>query len=428
LFEDLPFPEGIVLQGDNRVTFMSYEADPWPDVGRILRFHQRNADNSFAGTISHDFQWFNLPRDAILQTVGGAEKILVAFFTDERIYHDPENPENDIVNNDLAVVRLNSNLTLDTSFGTNGFALVNAGVTELLDSAKAIDFQGQNIIVVGDDSPGPEGIIPRGKKIHLTRLNPSGAVDTSFGTNGVVSHTFANDVEIFEMAVQPDGKILVVGEIVEEGTDGIFRQNFLLVRYKADGSLDTTFNSGSATPGIIKGAIHSESSGRYVIVQPDGKILVRERGLIYGIIRRFNPNGTPDYTFGDSDGMGGRKGYFTLAYTYIPTLTYEYLASLHLLPDGRMVVGSHHCYQDDDADDVFCTIHIILLKANGTLDNSLNGKGWFSFDSPISIDYMHTEILSDGRILVTTGNYDDGFMVRLPISTTPNIYLPVILR
>ena len=137
--------------------------------------------------------------------------------------------------------------------------------------------------------------------VELARLNADGSLDTTFGSGGIVifqpniSDTFAN------FALQPDGKIVVVGAarflraterwryhrgpcryspLRSPQYSFVWQDSGLLVaRFNADGSLDTTFaTSGpqnipglhvaSATGGITGGIAGA------VTVQPDGKIIV----------------------------------------------------------------------------------------------------------------------------------------------------------
>jgi uncharacterized delta-60 repeat protein len=112
----------------------------------------------------------------------------------------------------------------------------------------------------------------------------------SFIGDGMVTTDLGLDDGGRSVAVQPDGKILVTGYT----SDGFHVFQTGLVRYNANGSLDTTFGSG--------GMVVSFDGGSSVAVQSDGKILVAGDSTGYGFtLVRYDANGSLDTTFG-SDG------------------------------------------------------------------------------------------------------------------------------
>src|SRR5690606_39605319 len=70
-------------------------------------------------------------------------------------------------------------------------------------------------------------------------LNADGTLDTSFGTNGMVNHSFSSKASA--MTLQPDGKIIIGGNKgVGNGNIG-----YTVTRFDSNGSLDTSFNNGT---------------------------------------------------------------------------------------------------------------------------------------------------------------------------------------
>ena len=127
-----------------------------------------------------------------------------------------------------------------------------------------------------------------------------------------------------DVALQPDGKIVVVGGA--ELIPGNFAsRDFAVARYNTDGSLDSTFGNGGKVTSSL-GEIDSASS---VVVQPDGKIVAGGGGALtidFALVR-YNTDGTPDTTFG-TDGtvttdLGGS----------------DYAPAVALQPDGRIVAA-----------------------------------------------------------------------------------------
>ncbi len=163
------------------------------------------------------------------------------------------------------------------------------------------------------------------KRVALVRVNPNGTVDTSFGGgDGIISHQISGgDAMAYEVALQRDGKIVVVGAVLplEATTSWPYVGRLAFVaRFLADGSLDTGFGAGgtvtwSATTG------HDVVAATGVKIASDGDIVVSgkqgrrcsgdtlcETGRS-GFVRRLTSAGVPDTTFG-SGGLVVSPGEF----------------------------------------------------------------------------------------------------------------------
>jgi uncharacterized delta-60 repeat protein len=140
-----------------------------------------------------------------------------------------------------------------------------------------------------------------GQVVTLTafvmRLDDAGSVDGAFATNGVIVMDLSPRSDIVgDVALQPDGKIVFAGE-----SSG----NFLVGRLTTSGALDPTFAGGIGYRTVDLGQI---DSGRKVIIQPDGKIVVV--GYLFAVVGgpgtghwvalRFLADGTLDPSFGDN--------------------------------------------------------------------------------------------------------------------------------
>ncbi len=103
----------------------------------------------------------------------------------------------------------------------------------------------------------------------LVRYNTDGTLDVSFGADGIVITDFDSGRSDFaqSMVIQSDGKIVLTG--YSNGTSS-FDQNLALARYNVDGSLDVTFDND----GKVDNAFSSNTHGRSVAIQSDGKIVV----------------------------------------------------------------------------------------------------------------------------------------------------------
>ena len=78
--------------------------------------------------------------------------------------------------------------------------------------------------------------------VTIAHAAPSGALDPTFGNGGRVTTSFNQHALIADMALQPDGKIVVAGVSITANSADF--GNFALARYNSDGSLDTTFGNG----------------------------------------------------------------------------------------------------------------------------------------------------------------------------------------
>lgn len=184
---------------------------------------------------------------------------------------------------------------VDTSFN-GGAQLVSAGEGEDYASAVAVQPDGK-VITVGWTSTTAGGT-----DLAVVRHARDGVLDAAFGHGGKVVTAVGADRatdQAHAVALQADGKILVGGLTATTGTD----QDFLLVRYNADGSLDTTFGNGGK---VVTSFGASTDRILTILVQDDGKIVVggdSDRGTTTSgvdfALARYNTNGSLDTTFGN---------------------------------------------------------------------------------------------------------------------------------
>lgn len=163
----------------------------------------------------------------------------------------------------FGVTRLNSNGSLDTSFGTAGKVVTDFGASTF-DYAEAALMQSDGKIIVA----GRVSTATRGYDFGLIRYQENGALDTTFGTGGKVSTPVGGGTSedvCYDLAQQSDGKIIAVGD-TNFGT-----LLFAVVRYMTNGGVDTTFASGGIGTYAIS---NSANHGRAVAVQNDGAIVV----------------------------------------------------------------------------------------------------------------------------------------------------------
>ena len=207
----------------------------------------------------------------------------------------------------FTLARFSADGSLDLGFGIadHGFTGNSTGsVRTLFDgrggAAKAAAIQPDGKIVAAGTA-GEDALT----EIAVARYQPDGSLDPSFGNGGTVTTPVGRSSAASSVMVQPDGKVVVAGST---GDPYSVTGAFAVVRYQADGSLDTTFGTnGIATTAI--GELAGVTSGA---LQADGRIVVA------GFAR---PAGTQDYTFalaryrpdGSLDSGFGKNGTVTTA-------------------------------------------------------------------------------------------------------------------
>ena len=192
---------------------------------------------------------------------------------------------------------------LDPTFGTGGRQVVALNLARAnLDRSTAMAMQGDKIILVGRVTTATAG----DTDFAVVRLNANGTLDTTFGTNGVQTIAFnrggANSDEAHAVAVAPDGKIVVAGFVTVSGSD----TDFGVARLNADGTLDTTFGTRTISFDGPGGGVDSATavvvqSDRKIVV--GGNAQVGTAGQDFGVAR-LNEDGTLDGSFsGDGKQM-----------------------------------------------------------------------------------------------------------------------------
>ncbi|MDZ4405653.1 MAG: hypothetical protein U1A53_23535, partial [Prosthecobacter sp.] len=180
---------------------------------------------------------------------------------------------------DFAVARYNPDGTLDTTFNGTGKVTTNIRGTD--DNGRGVALQSDGkIVVVGSSSDGGNR-----SDVTLVRYNTDGTLDTSFGQAGTgkIVTTIAGGSSAGSVAVQADGKIVVAGDAIYSTLD------FVVLRYNGDGTLDNSFGVGGLMSTDLSGT-HDVMNG--MVLQGDGKIVVSgyDSGSRFRVAR-YNPNG-----------------------------------------------------------------------------------------------------------------------------------------
>jgi uncharacterized delta-60 repeat protein len=289
----------------------------------------------------------------------------------------------------FAVVRYNSNGSLDTSFDADGIVITSFSSSD--DQAFAVAIQADGKIVAAGYALTAD--------FALVRYNTNGSLDTSFDEDGKVTTPVGNSSDTARaVAIQPDGKIVAAGNsTINTGTFPPSQQSeFSLVRYNTDGSLDTSFDADGK---VITTILNSNEKANAVALQTNGKIVIaglRENssGNEDFALVRYNADGSPDTSF-DADGM-----------VFTPVGASDDAANaLAIQTDGRIVAAAGGSNFD---------FALVRYNTDGSLDTSFSSDGKMQDDVGLRTSSARAvAIQANGKIVVAgvspnniDGHYD----------------------
>lgn len=302
-----------------------------------------------------------------------------------------------------------SNLSVNTSFTISGNGFVRDSTTSTAVVFKMAQQSDSKIVVVGIFSR-----YQTGTSGGITRINLDGSIDSTFNSGGLGFGTNFT----YSVLIQPDGKILACGEFTTYNSVAANR----IVRINPDGSRDTSFNIGTGFNTTV----------RCIAIQPDGKILAggtftTYNGVTANRIIRLNSDGSIDSSFNtgtgfsnnqvndikiQSDGkiyvagnFSGYNGVSTAATnsflrlnsngsldsTFNKTLSFgSQIYTICIQSDGKVIVGGNYC---PGGPSLPCGI--IRFNADGSLDNIFVKPGFYS-----SPDIRSILQQPDGKLLI----------------------------
>ena len=277
--------------------------------------------------------------------------------------------------NDFAVVRLNADGSLDSTFGTAGKQTIDFGSSSDYGNSVAVQADGK-IVVAGYSYQGE--II--GNHFAVARLNADGSLDNSFDLDGREIVDFGSYTDVgSSVVVQADGKILLAGYSYQAVSI-----DFAVARLNTDGSLDTTFDADGKRIIDFGGSIYGPVS---MALQSDGKIVVAGHadgatGEAEFGVARLNTDGSLDSTF-DADG--------TLTTDFVHSSSIGGGVGVAVGTDGKIVVAG-----STDSDNV-----VVRLNADGSLDSPFGIDGRQAIDILPAFSGSGVAVQADGKIVVT---------------------------
>jgi uncharacterized delta-60 repeat protein len=278
--------------------------------------------------------------------------------------------------------------TLDPTFDTDGIVITDVNNVDNFATAVAIQADGK--IVAGGEGTGLGYV--------LARYTTNGSLDGTFGTGGIVTSVLAAGGTVRALALQEDGKIVVLGNVNNAAV-----HQFVVARYNSGGSLDTTFGPGGYTTTSFGTGSHF---GNGLVIQQDGRIIAAGAANVVGgplgfALARYNTDGSLDSGFG----VGGR------IITEFPGSSDfgAQASSVRLAPDGKIVAAGLRF-----SSITFRDFAAARYNIDGSLDGGFGVEGRVTTDIAGNEQAFDCAVQSDGKIVLagTTNNFQAYALVR----------------
>ncbi|HEV7644603.1 MAG TPA: carboxypeptidase regulatory-like domain-containing protein [Pyrinomonadaceae bacterium] len=348
--------KNLAIQPDGKILAGGWNLEPFLNRGTLVRYNPSGAlDTTFGNNGSVDLIFPGdvrvFPSEIKMQSDG---KIVMAV--------------NAMNVAGCGVMRLNADGSADSSFGTGGISTMTVPGESCMASGLAIQNDGRYVVMSKIINP-----IDSQASFALMRFMPDGTPDNTFGGDGQLNGgtQFSSD-RYRSLLLQPDGKLIIVGE-----TDVMSKH--ILYRFNGDGTADNSFGTnGRAIIGVGEQCVGSYSAA----LQPDGKIILAGGGggmgsscvVAAGQVRfgfemmRLNADGSPDPTFG------------TNGYVFTPEADKQIKIArgLAIQPDGRILLGGSATYQGVPYPGYsYADIAVARYSVNGVLEGSSSRSKFF---------------------------------------------------
>ncbi|MCI5221264.1 MAG: hypothetical protein D3924_00925 [Candidatus Electrothrix sp. AR4] len=258
---------------------------------------------STSNTANQDFMLFRLLTDGSMDpefNIDGTVSTQVGAFDDEILALALQQDGKIIAagyssnagNHDFAMVRYNSNGSLDRNFGFEGMVVTAVGESD--DDITDVAIQDDGKIVLIGTALGKNGRV-----VVLARYLPNGTPDPSFADNGFSLSVVGLDAQAESVVLADDGRIIISGVYTDADKAGL-----MLIGFNETGKLERDFGyHGVATP--ADSSVYSEGYG--IFLREDGRLLVAgsvgKPGERDATLFQFGADGLPDSEFADNGAM-----------------------------------------------------------------------------------------------------------------------------
>jgi uncharacterized delta-60 repeat protein len=181
----------------------------------------------------------------------------------------------------IVLVRLLTDGTIDQSFGSSGLALLDNGAAPFNEAAGFVARPGGGVAVFGTRGSDAQ------RDLLIKARQADGTADAAFGSNGevVLDGGFGTNDTAGDIAVGPDGSIFISSTAVQSATNHV-----QVRRYTAAGTLVTAFGAS--------GVAQDRAAGVLLAVQPDGRVVTAGKNANKVLFSRLKADGSQDTVFG----------------------------------------------------------------------------------------------------------------------------------
>ncbi len=272
----------------------------------------------------------------------------------------------------IALVRLKTNGTLDSTFGTGGISYKSVLAGWSSQVFKVLVKPNGKILTGGIGNDGTE------KYYEVAQFMANGALDSSFGTNGFYHYNAGLQGGCFSIALMPNGHIAAGGMIYS------FAGSMSVINLFANGHVDSTYGTNGIATCLAYTNYRSQSCR--LAVQPDNKVLAMgygscNGGQCIGLVR-FKANGERDSSF-----------------AWLGTLTTTF-KDQHDLPQNITIQSDGKLIISGSASGKFA---LMRLKPNGTTDSTYARLGKLVTNMPGTGSYVAYSFIQPDNKMVLTG-------------------------
>jgi uncharacterized delta-60 repeat protein len=265
----------------------------------------------------------------------------------------------------VLVARFLSDGSLDPTFGDGGLARSYVRVS----AHSALALRADGTIVVGGDAARGFGLI---------RYLPTGELDPSFGSDGIVTTRFSADGDLRGLVTQSDGRVVAAGWSYE---------GFVVARYLEDGSLDPSFGEGGQVTTTFSSGLHGAAA---LTIQPDGMLVAAGQAgddPCWMALARYETDGDLDPAFGEAGTVVTDLG-----------VGCERASEVRVDPQGRIVAvgGAGRTGRT--------RIAVVRYLADGSLDTSFGLGGIVALEVSPATDWAYGLTIEPGGAIVAAGH------------------------
>jgi uncharacterized delta-60 repeat protein len=414
---DINYKVNRLSQGHDRFYDLAFAADgSYYAVGSLADATDATSDAKFAiakykasGELDTSFgkSGYVIHNVAVGASVEAARSVLVQADGKILVAGPVEATGADARDRDIAVLRLNSDGSLDRSFGVNGLTLLDfskgeaSGNSFVADSFGGMTLDQDNRVLVHGAKKRDGGL---DTDFALARLTSNGELDDSFAQNGVFSLDLAgNNASPKPPVVLPNGSIMGVGY---QNANGVVVP--VIYRVNAAGQLDNSYGQN----GVFSQAVLRAVTEVYAVALQGSSVVTVGYGRnnpqesLDFLSLRILENGTLDTSYGTSGG-----------YTRVDADGYnDNGRNMTLLPDGRIMLIGGGRYAANSSEGM-----MVILSADGQADENFGERGAQLLDFGGAADFLWgVKVSPQGDKVVAVGikgdaNGDDAVVVTLPL-------------